>query len=86
MSELPEFDNWQSSGEGWVIADCEGGVHHSIRNLRCFAQPGAKQMNDHELLLAIQELMDGVEWNADTLDEIGKLMDDNGYRLRNLED
>ena len=45
-------------------------------------------MNDHELVLAIQELLDGVEWNADTLDEIAGLLQANGYKVRdlNLED
>ncbi len=27
-------------------------------------------MDDHEAMLAIQELLDGVEWNSDTLGQI----------------
>jgi hypothetical protein len=43
-------------------------------------------VNDNEILLAIQELMDGVEWSTDTLDGIAKLLNDNGYRVRDLDD
>lgn len=43
-------------------------------------------MHDHEILLAIQEAMDGVEWTPDTLDAIAKLLNDNGYRVRDLDD
>ncbi len=43
-------------------------------------------MTDHEAMLAIQELMDGVEWNSDTLDAIGAIMTKAGYRLRDLDD
>jgi hypothetical protein len=39
-------------------------------------------MNDNEILLAIQELMDGVEWDSDTLTEIARLLTENGYRIR----
>ena len=43
-------------------------------------------MNDHEIVLAIQELLDGVEWDADTLGEIALMLSDNGYRIRNSDD
>lgn len=43
-------------------------------------------MNDNELLLAIQELLDGVEWTPDTLEEIANLMTASGYRVRDLDD
>lgn len=43
-------------------------------------------MTDHEIVLAIQELLDGVEWNAGTLDEIATLLTDNGYRIRDLDE
>lgn len=43
-------------------------------------------MNDHDLLLAIQELLDGQEWTADTLGEIAEMMKASGYRIRDLED
>lgn len=43
-------------------------------------------MNDHDLLLAIQELLDGTEWNADTLEAIATLMVDSGWRIRDLDD
>ena len=42
-------------------------------------------MNDHEALLAIQELMDGVEWSPDTLDEIAAVMRRAGYRIRDTD-
>ena len=37
-------------------------------------------------LLAIQELMDGVEWNSETADAIAKIMVEAGYRIRDLND
>ena len=43
-------------------------------------------MNDHNLLLAIQELLDGVEWTPTTLNEIADLLTNNGYAIHNLED
>jgi hypothetical protein len=43
-------------------------------------------MDAAELLLAIQELLDGVEWSADTLDAIAQLMTKGGYRIRDLND
>lgn len=42
-------------------------------------------MDDHDLLLAIQELLDGVAWTPDTLDEIAKLLDDNGYLVADVD-
>lgn len=41
-------------------------------------------MNDHDVILAIHALLDGTAWDADTLDEIAKILDDNGYRVRDL--
>jgi len=43
-------------------------------------------MNDHEIILAIQELMNQVEWDADTLEEIASLLDDNGYKVGDISD
>ncbi len=43
-------------------------------------------MNDHEIILAIQELMSQVEWDASTLDEIADLLDDNGYKVGDISD
>jgi hypothetical protein len=42
-------------------------------------------MDDHALLLAIQELMDGVEWTPDTLERIAELMTESGYTVRDTE-
>jgi hypothetical protein len=42
-------------------------------------------MSDHDLLLAIQELLDGVEWTPRTLDQIADLMTANGYEIRGTD-
>lgn len=39
-------------------------------------------MKADEALLAIQELMDGVEWSADTLDHIADILRAAGYQVR----
>jgi len=41
-------------------------------------------MNDHDLLLAIQEELDGVEWTPDTLQTVAALLTSNGYTVRDL--
>ena len=41
---------------------------------------------DSEIVLAIQELLDGVEWNPDTMSEIALLLVKNGYRVRDCND
>src|SRR5439155_15080322 len=52
----------------------------------CFSSSAKEvSMNDHEALLAIQELMDGVEWSPDTLDEIASVMRRAGYRIRDTD-
>lgn len=43
-------------------------------------------MNDHELILEIQGLMDGVEWTPETLERIAELLRRSGYRVRDLDD
>jgi hypothetical protein len=43
-------------------------------------------MTDHEAILAIQELMDGVEWNGDTLEAIAEILINAGYKVRDLND
>jgi len=43
-------------------------------------------MTDHEAILAIQELLDDVEWTADTLDAIAEILIEAGYRIRNLDE
>jgi hypothetical protein len=43
-------------------------------------------MSDHDLLLAIQELLDGVEWTVGTLEDIAALMQESGYRIKDLDD
>jgi hypothetical protein len=41
-------------------------------------------MTDHDTLLAIQELLDGVEWSIDTLTHIASLLTEAGYRVRDI--
>lgn len=43
-------------------------------------------MNDHEAMLAIQELMDGVEWTPQTLNQIADIMEKAGYRVHDIDD
>src|SRR4051812_10676038 len=43
-------------------------------------------MNDHDAMLAIQELLDGVAWDADTLESIARILVNSGYRVRDLND
>jgi hypothetical protein len=43
-------------------------------------------MNDHEAMLAIQQELDGVEWTADTLEHIAEILQQAGYRVRDLDD
>lgn len=43
-------------------------------------------MTDHEIVLEIQAMLDGVEWNSDTLSQVADLLIGNGYRVRDLED
>jgi hypothetical protein len=42
-------------------------------------------MTKSELLQAIQEMLDGVEWTPDTLENIARLLNDNGYPIRDTE-
>jgi hypothetical protein len=43
-------------------------------------------MIDHEAMLAIQQELDAVEWTADTLERIAKILHQAGYRIRDLDD
>jgi hypothetical protein len=43
------------------------------------------QMNDHEIVLAIQDLLDGVEWDVDTLNAIAEVLAANGYAIHDLD-
>jgi hypothetical protein len=52
-------------------------------------QPGMKQRRldvpcptDHDAMLAIQQLLDGAEWSADTLGEIATILTEAGYPIR----
>ena len=41
-------------------------------------------MTDHEIVLAIQELLNSVEWTADTLQDIAELLVENEYPIDEL--
>ena len=43
-------------------------------------------MNDHDAMLAIQQQLDGVEWTAETLEQIADILQQAGYRIRDLDD
>lgn len=45
-----------------------------------------KGLSAQGALLAIQEAMDGVEWNSDTMEEVATIMVRAGYRVRDLND
>lgn len=43
-------------------------------------------MSDHDAMLAIQQELDGVEWTADTHERIAEILQQAGYRVRDLDD
>jgi hypothetical protein len=43
-------------------------------------------MTSDDAMLKIQELLDGVEWTPDTLNEIAAIMIEAGYRIRDKND
>jgi hypothetical protein len=55
------------------------------RNAELFF-PENRIMNDHQAMLAIQQELDGVEWTADTLGCIAEILQQAGYRIRDLDD
>lgn len=42
--------------------------------------------DDHDLILAIQELLDGTEWHSGMLEQIGEWLQASGYRVRDIDD
>jgi hypothetical protein len=48
--------------------------------------PIPRKTEDHDLLLAIQNELDGTSWDADTLETIATLMQAGGYRIRDKDD
>lgn len=40
---------------------------------------------DHDALLAIQDVMDGTAWDADTLETIATILIKAGYSIRDLD-
>jgi hypothetical protein len=43
-------------------------------------------MDDHQAMLAIQQELDGVEWTPDTLGRVAAILQQAGYRIRDLDD
>ena len=43
-------------------------------------------MNDHDLLLAIQAILNAGEWSPDTPQDIAELMAANGYPIADLDE
>jgi hypothetical protein len=43
-------------------------------------------MTDHEIVVAIHKLLDGVEWTPDTLQTIATILNEAGYSIRDLND
>lgn len=42
--------------------------------------------DDHDLILAIQDLLDGLDWNSDTAGDIATLLQNAGYTVRDPND
>jgi hypothetical protein len=67
----------------------EGGAKPRPPNRDNGANSNLEQnMPDHEImvLIQIQRLLNGTEWNADTLDAIATLLNENGYPVRDLDE
>jgi hypothetical protein len=77
----------------WFFHHDESKAHNSVnaeipcRVYRYIPASGDRRniMTDREAMLAIQSLMDGKEWNSDTLGAIAQVMEDSGHRLRDLD-
>jgi len=41
-------------------------------------------MTDHDIVLAIQELLDGAVWTPETLNDIASILNCNGYPVRDV--
>lgn len=63
------------------LCDCGNGYERLADLEKCQASNHGRDI-DHEIILAIQELLDGVEWTPDTLECIAGLLQHNGYPVR----
>jgi hypothetical protein len=43
-------------------------------------------LTDHEAMLAIQQVLDGTEWNSDTFEAIAQIVTDAGHAIRDMND
>jgi hypothetical protein len=76
--------DWAESGND-LKAYAADYLAKCIRDLRGHP-PSDNVMSDHDLLLTIQKLLDGTEWSTEHLNDIARLLTDNGYRVRDLEE
>jgi len=44
------------------------------------------RVTDHEIVLAIQQMLDGTEWQASLVNDIAQLLSDAGYAVRDIEE
>lgn len=58
----------------------------SSESSACLPRLKEGAMTASDALLRIQELMDGVEWTPDTLQEIAEVLEQAGYRIRDTEE
>lgn len=47
-------------------------------------EPSTLLNDDHQTLLTIQNLLNGNEWDAETLDDIAQIMNDAGYEISDV--
>lgn len=78
-SDTLTWSEWKSLSN-WAL-EATGRLHHAPDN-----NPFAVGYGSEGLLLKIQELLDGVEWTPETLEQIADLMRNNGYRIRDLDE
>lgn len=75
----------EPNGASFCLSDDE--IDDLCERLNC-GRPSAtvRPTAAENALLAIQETLDGVEWNIDTLEDIADVLLQNGYRIRDLDD
>lgn len=57
-------------------------LSREVSEITSHTEPLGSQMNADDALLAIQELLDGVIWTQDTLNQIAAIMEAAGYDIR----
>lgn len=89
---MAKFD-WMSLPKGKQLCNLMTSVYDAIAAIMIGVlqttnkEETVNYMNDHNLLLAIQELLDGTVWNSDTTNIIiAELLNANGYTVRDKND